>query len=154
MRYSAGVAIFVILMSGLLLPGPPPSNVSGLNSVPAALRASLLQHLNLLVKFQTKRQWANFYDLLASTWTYGKPKAQFVKEAQYPEIRAFKLDDIEPDALYQVKDSQGEWALGGCSNTPNGRFAAVVYADLVAGEWKLSPILIYNRIDAPSVPCS
>jgi hypothetical protein len=81
-------------------------------TVPAQLRQRLIERLNLLVTYQSKRDWDKVYELLTDRYRGDDTRQKFVAQQKH----AAHLSKFSPDATTDSyhSESDGEWSIWGC----------------------------------------
>ena len=131
--------------------------------VPAALQASLVERLRLLIEYQRTQQWDKQYDLLSIAVTQGNSKDEYVKRNRhwYTEVAPEDLVlDFAPKTTIVRESSAdaGWWTIEGCARfRQHGRIVALpaavdAYRD--RGNWYLSSVGVITPIDGKPQPCS
>jgi hypothetical protein len=115
-------------------------------SVPAEVRESLRERLELLVKAQSSGDWEQLYDLLLDSERQGLEKEKFVarkKKAGADTLRAFVPQTVSIDKV-EFSNSGGKRAsaiLQGCGQFRTRTWEGVTTAEWRDGEWRFYTIL-------------
>ena len=124
-------------------------------AIPMQLRSRLIERLDLLVTYQTKRQWDKVYDLLGDRYRGEETKAKFVSEQKL----ASRLTKFTPDATQDSyrSETDGEWTIWGCGeygSWPRDKHLSAVEAYRQNGEWYFSTInVVFKCVDCEPESC-
>ncbi len=124
-------------------------------AIPTQLRARLIERLNLLVTYQTKREWSEVYNLLSDRYRGDNTKDKFVSQQKL----AVRLSKFTPDATQDAyrSETDGEWTIYGCGEYggwPRDRNLSAVQAYRQNGDWYFSTVnVVFNCVDCDPAPC-
>lgn len=130
--------------------------------VPAALRATLAERLNLLVDYQRKQQWERQYELLSSIYTQGDSKEEYASRNRhwYKDVAPDDLIlDFSPKSttVHEASPDTGWWTIYGCAKVRRKGHEEQLYATVDArregGTWYFSTIGVITPIDGQPQRC-
>ena len=130
---------------------------SAYSAIPEALRQSLIERLNLLIKYRASRQWANLYDLLATSSIKGRSRTQLTEDyRKYPGVAGtgHALVSFLPNT--SELNNTDEWTIYGCAQLKGvkGKVDAFIIASQEGGVWRFSDVDMLVPRDTNFRPCS
>jgi hypothetical protein len=124
-------------------------------AIPSQLRSRLIERLNLLVTYETKRQWDKVYDLLSVRYRGDETKERFISQQKL----ASHLSKFTPDATQDAyrSETDGEWTIWGCGeygSWPRDKYLSSVQAYRQNGDWYFSTIgVVFKCVDCEAESC-
>ncbi len=134
------------------------SQVTIYDSVPDALRPSLIARLNLFLKYRIAKQWEGIYSLLAPNITKGKSKSEVVEGFRKdPSVAGTGrvLVDFLPKKVVASEADQ-EWFIYGCARLSGitMKVDAFIIASREADEWRFSDVDMLTPRDTTFKRCA
>ena len=127
-------------------------------AIPEELRQSLIARLSLLIKYRASGQWANLYDLLATSSIKGRSRTQLAEDyRRYPGVAgtghalvSFLPKTTEPNSTDQ------EWTIYGCAKLKGVKVKVVAFivASREGSDWHFSDVDMLVPRDTNFRSCS
>jgi hypothetical protein len=125
-------------------------------AIPEALRQSLIERLNLLIKYRASGQWANLYDLLATSSIKGRSRTQLAEDyRRYPGVAGTGHALVSFLPKTTESNSTDEWTIYGCAKLKGVKVKvdAFIIASQEGGDWHFSDIDMLVPRDTNFRPC-
>lgn len=130
--------------------------------IPENQRARLIEGLNLLIEYQSARDWERVYDLLTDSIRGGRSRQDFANSRRELEniTPASTILAFAPTEAIPVDEWQdgGAWQILGCAKYRRKggirQLKSAVEAVLRQGEWRFTEIGVATQVDGPEEPCS
>lgn len=127
------------------------------DSVPKSLRPGLIARVSLFVKYRVAKQWTQLYDLLSTSTTKGKTRAEIVEDYHKdPGVAGTgrALVDFLPKET-QVNKGGQYWTIYGCARLRGLKIKvdAFIIASREDGDWHFSDVDMLIPRDTSFRPC-